>query len=277
MIPASPRRPAKPAIEGMRPFMAIAPLLACIVMTFALPARAETVHEMFERANDRYWKGEYREAVDVYYEIMRLGVEDTDLWYNAATAYARMGEYGRAAFFYEKVLRMRPRDAAAQHNLSIVRSTVARELSKSRADVDVNPKETVWEGILSWFTANELALIFLVFYYAFFIAILVRHFLKQPVGRVTASLFLFIFLALWLSSGAMLFGKYRVHFLAHDGVVLEKGIVMVREGPSPQSPRVFDVMEAQRVEIVESQGGWIRVRDDKERDGWLAAEQLGQL
>ncbi|MBW2261653.1 MAG: hypothetical protein JRG91_06730 [Deltaproteobacteria bacterium] len=248
-----------------------------VLMTLAAPAHAETVHEMFERGNERYWKGEYREAVDVYYEIMRLGVEDTDLWYNAATAYAHMDEYGRAAFFYEKVLRTRPRDAAAQHNLSFVRSTVARDLSKTRADVDVNPRETVWEGILSWFTPNELALIFLLFYYAFFIALLVRHFMTRPVGRVTASLFLSIFLVLWVASGAMLFGKYRTHFLSHDGVVLETGIVMVHEGPNPQSPRVFDVIEAQRVEIVEIQGEWIQIRDDQERDGWLTTDQLGQL
>ena len=240
-------------------------------------ARADTVHEMFDRGNDAYWKGDYRLAVDVYYEIMRLGVEDTDLWYNAATAYARMSEYGRAAFFYEKVLRARPRDTAAQHNLGIVRSTVAQELSKARAGVDVNPKETVWEGILSWFTPNELALVFLLFYYAFFVALAVRHFLKRPVGRVTASLFLAIFLVLWLASGAMLFGKYRVHFLSHDGVVLDQGIVMVHEGPNGQSPRVFDVIEAQRVEILETQGDWIRIRDDKDRDGWLFTDQIGQL
>lgn len=253
------------------------PVFALLALLVPASAHAETVHEMFEQGNDLYWKGEYREAVDVYYEIMRLGVEDTDLWYNAATAYARMSEYGRAAFFYEKVLRARPRDTAAQHNLGYVRSTVARELSKTRAGVDVNPKETVWEGILSWFTPNELALVFLIFYFAFFIALAVRHLLKQPVGRVTASLFLAIFLALWLTSGAMLFGKYRVHFLFHDGVVLDSGIVMVHEGPNGQSPRVFDVIEAQRVEIVETQGGWIRIRDDKERDGWLSTAQLGQL
>jgi tetratricopeptide (TPR) repeat protein len=255
--------------------------LACAalaLLALSRPATAETtVYDMFEEANQLYWKGDYRQAVDIYYEIMRLGVEDTDLWYNAATAYARMGEYGRAAFFYEKVLRTRPRDTAAQHNLSIVRSTVARELSKSRTGVDVNPRETVWEGILSWFTPNELAFLFIVFYYAFFVALAVRHFLKKPVGRVAASLFLFIFLGLWLSFGAMLFGKYRTYFLSHEAVVLDEGIVMVHEGPSPQSPRVFDVIEAQRVGIEENRGDWIHIRDDSGRDGWLPSAQLGQL
>jgi len=247
------------------------------LLLFPAPARAETVYDMFDRANQEYWKGEYREAVDIYYEIMQLGVEDTDLWYNAATAYARMGEYGRASFFYEKVLRLRPRDSAAQHNLALVRSTVARDLSKTRAGVDVNPRETVWEGILSWFTPNELATVFLFFYYAFFLALLVRHFMKGPVSRVTASLFLACFLALWVAFGVMLFGKYRTYYLSHEAVVLDKGIVMVQEGPSAQSPRLFDVIEAQRVEIVDARGEWILVRDDRGREGWLASSKLGQL
>jgi tetratricopeptide (TPR) repeat protein len=243
----------------------------------AAPAAAETVHQMFERGNDRYWKGEYREAVDIYYEIMRLGIEDTDLWYNAATAYARMGEYGRAAYFYEKVLRVRPRDSAAQHNLDVVRSTVARELSKTRQNVDVNPRETVFGGILSWFTPNELALMFLIFYYAFFFALATRYLLRKPVGRVTSSLFVAIFLALWLATGVMLFGKYQTHFVSRSGVVLEQGIVMVHEGPDMQSPRVFDVMEAQRLEVVDASGDWVLIRDDQDRSGWLHTDQLGRL
>lgn len=253
--------------------------LACAALMLLLPgpAAAETVHQLFEQGNERFWKAEYREAVDVYYEIMRLGIEDTDLWYNTATAYARMGEYGRAAFFYEKVLRVRPRDSGAQHNLDVVRSTVARELSKTRQNVDVNPSETVWEGILSWFTPNELAIMFLFFYYAFFVAVAIRHFLKRPVGRVTSSLFVAIFLALWLASGAMLFGKYRTHFVSRSGVVLEKGIVMVHEGPDTQSPRVFDVLEAQRLRVLDTSGDWILVRDDKGREGWLHTDQLGRL
>ncbi len=256
----------------------IASVLAPVAFfAVASPAGAETVHHLFEQGNERYWKGDYRQAVDIYYEIMRLGIEDTDLWYNTATAYARMGEYGRAAFFYEKVLRVRPRDSAAQHNLDVVRSTVARELSKTRQNVDVNPAETVWEGVLSWFTANELAVLFLMFYYAFFAAVAVRHFQRRPVGRVASSLFVGIFLALWLVSGAMLLGKYHAHFLSHFGVVLEKGIVMVREGPDAQSPRVFDVLEAQRLRVVDTSGDWVLVRDDKGREGWLSTDQIGRL
>jgi hypothetical protein len=256
------------------------PITACaglVVLALSAPAGAETVHQLFEKANERYWKGEYREAVDVYYEILHLGVEDTDLWYNTATAYARMGEFGRAAYFYEKVLRVRPRDRAAQHNLSVIRSTVARELSKTRKNVDVNPRETVWEGILSWFTPNELAVVFLVFYYAFFVALVVRRFMHRPVGRVTSSLFVVIFLVLWIASGAMLFGKYRSHFVSRTAVVLESGVVMVHEGPDAQSPRVFDVLEAQRVRVLDTSGDWMHIRDDRDREGWLHADQLGRL
>lgn len=254
-----------------------AAFVAAALLTAAPPASAETVHQLFEQGNEKFWKGEYRQAVDVYYEIMRLGIEDTDLWFNTATAYARMGEYGRAAYFYEKVLRVRPRDSAAQHNLNVVRSTVARELSKTRKNVDVNPRETVWEGVLSWFTPNELAILFLFFYYAFFLALIIRHFLKKPVGRVTSSLFVAIFLVLWLASGAMLFGKYRTHFISRTGVVLEQGIVMVHEGPDHQSPRVFDVLEAQRLHVQDTSGDWVMIRDDKGREGWLHSDQLGRL
>ena len=59
--------------------------------------------------------------------------------------------------------------------------------------------------------------------------------------------------------------------------MLEKGVVMVHEGPTEQSPRVYDVIEAQKVDVVGVSGDWIQIRDEKGREGWLTSGEVGRL
>jgi SH3-like domain-containing protein len=75
----------------------------------------------------------------------------------------------------------------------------------------------------------------------------------------------------------MVMVKYNVDFLRKEGVVVDRGLVAAREGPTEESNRKFDVAEGQLVQIRETRGPWFRVEDDKGREGWLQKSQLGIL
>jgi tetratricopeptide (TPR) repeat protein len=244
---------------------------------FSPPSAAESVRQIFDSANDLYFKEDYRGAIEKYYKIFNIGIEDTAVYFNTANAFAKMGEYGKAVYFYERVLKIKPRDSATQKNLSIVRAVLARQISNKEKDVSLRPRETVWEGAASWFSPNELVVIFLFFYYLFFGMLIVRKFMKKPVARIGASIFVFFFLAMWILSGAMVLLKYRVDFLRREGVVVDRGLVVSREGPTLESVRKFDVIEGQRITILESRGQWYKIEDEKDRVGWLQRSQIGIL
>jgi len=246
-------------------------------MLLAGQAGAENVREIFDRSNDLYFKAQYREAIEGYYSIINLGIEDTAVYFNTGNAFARLGEYGKAVYFYDKVLKIKPRDSSTQKNLDIVRAALGREISSQQRDINIRPKETVWEGAVSWFSANELVVIFLGFYYLFFFMLFVRKYLKKQVSKIGVTIAVFFFLLMWIVSGVMVTLKYNVDFLRKEGVVVDKGLVMAREGPTEESSRKFDVAEGQLVRIRETRGGWFRVEDDKGRDGWLHKAQLGVL
>jgi len=248
-----------------------------LVLLFSPPSAAENVRQIFDGANDLYFKGQYREAIEGYYGIINLGIEDTGVYFNTASAFAKLGEYGKAIYFYDKVLKIKPRDTATQRNLAIVRSALGREISNKERDINIRPKETVWEGAVSWFSANELVVIFLVFYYLFFIMLLVKKLMKKQVSKIGVTIAIFFFLLMWIVAGAMVTLKYNIDFLRKEGVVVDKGLVVAREGPTEESNRKFDVAEGQLIKIKDTRGGWIRIEDEKGREGWLQKPQVGVL
>lgn len=254
-------------------------LIAIISITvlFSSTLRGESVTHLFDRANNLYFKGQYKSAIKTYYKIMNLGIEAPALYFNTANAFARLGEYGKAIYFYEKVLKIKPRDVAAQRNLAIIRKTVAKKISRRFRNADLRPKESVWESGVSWFTSNELAIIFLIFYYFFFTALVMKKILKRQVAKIAMTISTFFFLALWIVAGSMLATKYKMDFLTKEGIVLQSGLVAVREGPTNEANRLFDVMEGQRVKIKEERGRWVKIQDDRGRNGWIEESEIGTL
>ena len=248
-----------------------------LALSVSAPAAAENVRGIFDRANDLYFKGDYRGAIKDYYRIMNLGIEDTSVYFNTANAFSKLGEYGKAIYFYNKVLKVKPRDTATTKNLGIVRSALGRKISKQQRDIHLRPKEKVWEGAVSWFSPNELVIIFLFFYYMFFIFLAVRKYSGKPVARIGVSIAVFFFLLMWFVSGAMVTLKYNVDFLRKEGIVTGSGLVVIREGPTDEAARAFDVAEGARIKVKESRGRWHRIEDERGKIGWLPKDQLGIL
>ena len=268
------------APKNSRGKAAVSGTAAAVVLLAVLAAgsaRAENVRQTFDRSNDLYFKGQYREAIEGYYGILNLGMEDPAVYFNTANAFAKLGEYGKAVYFYDKVLKIKPRDTATLKNLDIVRAALGRQISEKQRDIAIRPKETVWEGAVSWISPNESVIIFLFFYYLFFVLLLVRKFMEKQVSKIGVTIAIFFFLLLWVVAGAMVMVKYNVDFLRKEGVVVDRGLVAAREGPTEESNRKFDVAEGQLVQIRETRGPWFRVEDDKGREGWLQKSQLGIL
>ena len=252
-------------------------IIVVILMSFPFLATGANIKEIFNTANDFYFKGNYEEAIKKYYEILNLGIEDPALYYNTGNAFAMTGEYGKAIFFYEKALKLKPRDSATLKNISIVRNILGRKLTGKGKNVDTRPKETIWESAAGWFSPNEIVVLFLFLYYLFFILLLVRKLTKAQIVRIGISIFVFFTAIGWLLAGSLVIMKYRYDFIRHEGIIVERGVVATREGPTEQSVRSYDVVEGQRVKVEEFRGAWCRIEDERGKSGWLERSSVGML
>lgn len=87
-------------------------------------AEGPTPNERFTAANQYLEKGELKGAADIYRSLIAQGFESAELYYNLGNLHYRNGERGKAVLWYERALRLSPRDTDIQFNLSLARAHI---------------------------------------------------------------------------------------------------------------------------------------------------------
>jgi tetratricopeptide (TPR) repeat protein len=254
----------------------LAALSVWALLAPASPARAETLREVFERGNAAYFRGELEEAAQAYEQLIALGVEDPDVSFNLATAHARLGHYGQAIRYYERTLRLRPGDEAAEAALRTCRTTLGRRRAEREGEAEVSTAPPLGEAIFGSFSVDLLAWLSFGLNLLFFGLLLLRSLTRRDTLR------------LGLAIGAPIVGLLLVFFATglsiRSGVFDEgeKAIVLreeapLYEGPDPRSEVRRRVLEGERAAILGREGAYAHVRLSGGREGWLADEDVGEI
>jgi len=235
-----------------------------------------TVKELFGKANEAFWKGDYEKAAETYSHLEELGVRSPELSFNLATAEARLGNLGHAVRHYERVLRRDPGHEDAVHNLSVIRDHIARRASEAGRNADLSPAVGPWRAVLDRFSPDSAGFAFLAVHLALFAVLLLRRFITAEMARLTTGVLAGILAALTLATGAVCLGKWDQETHLREAVVLAGDTMEVMEGPGSKIKR-FYLEEGSRVVVVEESEGWLKIRDDQGRDGWARAEEIGEI
>src|SRR4029450_14155916 len=99
---------------------------AAICIFVAASAFAQTD---FDRANQEYAQGHFKEAIAGYETLVRSGPLSANLFYDLGNAYFRTDDFGRAILSYERALALEQHHPEAAANLQIARDE-ARALEK---------------------------------------------------------------------------------------------------------------------------------------------------
>ena len=242
-------------------------------------ASANTLEKMFEDANLAFGAGKYQDAIDGYQHLENLGVDSATLFYNRATAEARLGHLGRAVQYYEKVLVTSPLDENAVYNLKVIRDYIARRANQDGRDADLAPAAGPWRTILDRFTVSSASITFLLFHLLLFGVLFARRFFTGEWVRLTLGVTAGIAFVVTVCMGIVVLGKRHQTYYEHEAVVVsvaDDGVRPVYEGPVNAVKR-FDLEEGSRVRILENKRGYAKIRDDQGRDGWVRRETLGVI
>lgn len=88
--------------------------------TFAL--RAES--QLITQADSAYNADDFRQAADMYLNVIQQEGPSAKLYYNLGNTYYRLGEMGNAVIAYERALRLDPSDKDARNNLDFVNARI---------------------------------------------------------------------------------------------------------------------------------------------------------
>ncbi|MBN1656210.1 MAG: tetratricopeptide repeat protein [Deltaproteobacteria bacterium] len=243
-------------------------LLAALFTLLSSPASAQSLQRIFSSANEAYFRGDFASAAKDYEKIVQAGVRDADVYFNLATAYARAGEYGKAILFYERGLKAKPGDEAAEAGLAACRNLLGKREAEKQGEAVVQTRPPLSEALVRPFSENLLAGLLLLFDFAFFALLIAlrlseRESLRIGLG-IAAPLIGFLLI---LTVGGLLV-KSEALKEGRAAIVINDEAA-IREGPDPRAQARGKAQQGQSARIIKGEADYVRVRLSDGSEGWM--------
>lgn len=258
----------------------LAGLLATLLLTAVGTARADVVDEAFVRGNQAAADGDLQAAVAAYEEAERLlPGRSAVLSFNLGTAYAQLGDIGRATYHLRRALQAQAQAsddvaAAAQRNLGIVRQRL--EVAAVANGAQTDRPETWRDALLAAVGDASFGWLALA---AGWLALAMWWLRGRLGGRAPGGVVgsvIGVLVAVFVVVGGLHGYAVRAESGAPQAIALAAKLE-VREGPGSHRKALFVVQGGSRVRIVDRGAGWLRIRLPDGLEGWAPQAELGEL
>jgi hypothetical protein len=250
--------------------------LVAFVISSPGEARAEALSEVFRTANEAYFRGDFKLAVQNYQRLVDAGVRDADVYFNLGVAAARQEELGSAILNLERAARLRPGDSETNAALETARATLGKRLAQAKGEATIQAKPPMSEALVRSVHEDTLAVSLLVFDVLFFGLLLAYPRLKTDAQRNTTAVTAAACGVLLLVTGTGLFLKRGGQTEGKPAVVLREGAEL-REGPDRHARQRASAHEGVSARVVASDGSFVRVKIPGGAEGWMAQRDIGLL
>ncbi|MCE5251812.1 tetratricopeptide repeat protein [bacterium] len=257
----------------MRKHLLIVPLL--VLLWVIKPANVPALNEMesaskYNEAGSLYRGGKFKEALDLYEQLIGEGIVNPDLYYNASNAAYRNGALGKAILYLRRSLKLAPSDEDALTNLAFLNS-----IKQDKEPANDNPVVAFITGHYNTININTAALwsgISFLLAMVFATTMLFLGKLKRLTLIVVSALCGLVF---FVSTGILV---EKIH--ERDTKV--EAVIMVDNanaysGPGTDNTHIFTVHEGTTVTLERSQDEWNLVRLMSGAGGWIKAETMERI
>ena len=214
--------------------------------------------------NRAYTDGDMDQALELYLEARRLGVNDPVVHFNLGNVHARRGELGYAIASYLRAQRLAPRDGDVTRNLNWVRSHI-RDLALR--DDQLPPVVAQAVGAVHFLTLDEWS--FVLAFLLWCLTAFVAWGWYRGFGDGLRRLLLVLATALTVTVAVVAWRWYDERLRSLAVVVVEE--VEVRSGPATTFPVAFKLHDGLTVDLRGEREGWTRLALGGDWVGWVPA------
>lgn len=250
-----------------------AALVLLTLLAFGLPSAvvASSAASLYNRGNELYKAGSFKEAADAYRQAVAAGVRNPELYYNLGNAELRSDRLGPAIAAYLRARRLAPRDPDIKFNLDYARGKISAKLP----EVPPDPLTRILDFFVGRVSANEAMISLAACYWAAALAGLglilargerLRRFCRRAVIVALTLAVLFMPVA-----GV----RVRRDLLTDTAVMMVKDTA--RSGPDETNAALFELAEGVEVTVGECESGWCRVSARGGFNGWMPAKSFDRL
>lgn len=240
-------------------------ILTILLFTAVVCYGADGYEALLETAENNFISGNYLKTIEIYETLIQIEkVNDPYVYYNLSNAYYRNGALGKAVLNIEKAFLLKPCDKDIRHN---------RKFLKMKAGVKEEEGFTVflnffaYAASLNTFTAVSCILASSVLSLSSLYFIRRRKKLKKVIYGLIALFALF----------AVLTGlKIKDEIFNIKAVALENAVV--RSGPGPNNPEIFDLPEGRIISVEGEKSGWNHIKIAPEGfSGWIQSAEIEKI
>lgn len=230
---------------------------------------AQNVDSLWIKANELYASGMYKEASEIYQNIINDGSESADLYYNLANAYYKQSMLGKAILYYERAHKLNSSDEDIAYNLGLARTQV---LDK------IDPLPTFFaakavQSVKNLFTADGWGVFAIVFFAVGLLLIFSAYFFTHRL--------LFRRMCFWTGIVAVLLCAVGI-FIASNVENKHEAIIMtpvstIKSSPDVSGKEIFILHEGTKVHVLDELSGWKKIKISNGNQGWIEADDIEQI
>jgi hypothetical protein len=239
--------------------------IALAAILWALTGGSAFAQTDFDRANQEYAQGHFKEAISGYETLVRAGQWSANVFYDLGNAYFRTGDFGRAILNYERALALEPHHPEATANLQIARDEAhALELQPGRL-----------ERYLEFASVNHYTVAAAV---AFWIAAFCLAALVFTRRRLRATLTLLL-VTLLISAGGIV-ATWQLERGGSEGsalAVVTGKDVQARLATADTANSILALPPGSEVKILSTRGDWIYAALPNNLRGWIPAKNAERV
>lgn len=227
---------------------------------------------LFEQGKDRYKEGKYQDAINSWMKILDKEKHSSNLYFNLGNAHYKMNNVGPSIYYYEKALKLDPKDSDIKTNLVFAEN--------ARIDAIEPLPKTIFSkwyaslsGILSFngwaWTSVVLSMLFVSLFLLYYFSVSERRKRLLFVGSMLSVLILLVSLG-------MAFQMYGDAMNDKPAIIFAESSE-VKSEPNMGSEVAFTLHEGTKVQIIGKDDNWARIALVDGKDGWIPASDLKRL
>ena len=238
----------------------------------ALYLNAQEADSLLIKANNLFVEGKYQHAVDSYENILKLGYESSELYYNLGNAYYKQNIIARAILNYEKALQLAPNDNDINYNLELTNRLVIDKIEKLPVFF-----VTGWiRSLKNLFSSDFWAIISIV---TFVVSLLfISFYLYSRSSSFKILSFWLGFIAILISGTSFIFSyQQKQKILISDTAIVMNPAVTVKSSPDISGTDLFVIHEGTKVWVDDEISGWNEIKLSDGSKGWLKTEDIESI